>query len=455
MLSQSRARIGPTRHSVARALTGQQQRASSTPRSVTFPGQSVLALVPVVVFFYVLVVLPFMGGDGKPRIENMLFWPALAGIVLALAAYNYSLLDKGFIFSLVVTSLVAYMAFAAASITWAYDANSAFTRYMVQLLIVIVVLVPYALPIDTSRTMQRLHVCALIAVAINAVYVLTTPPTPIGHTGYFIHKQELGMLCGATIILSSHELLFRGWRRWLAVVAICLTFWVIFESQSKGSLAFFLVASSFSAVALIACKLLRTSPAFIVGACVLMFSFLSFVWSDPVGRIAWWLYGDSTLTGRTFIWDFINYQMSHRSWFGWGFHSYWGVPNSPHEQAPGFVRDMISSHSGYLELKLDTGKIGYWIFLVFVYTSLHSLEAVRRKDPIRAWVLLAVSMYIVLLNLIESVWLQTIPLWVLYLIVVGASLRFSRSENASVTLSRRPIPAKPQAGLLPRRTPYG
>lgn len=454
MLTQSRARISPTKHVVARALTG-QQRVSPTPRSLRFSGHSLLALVPVVVFFYVLVVLPFMGGDGKTRIENMLFWPGLAGIVLALAAYNYSLLDKGFIFSLVVTSLIAYMALAAASITWAYSSDFALTRYAVQLLIVIVVLVPYALPIDTSRTMQRLHVCALIAVAINAFYVLTTPATPIGHTGYFIHKQELGMLCGATIILSSHELLFRGWRRWLAVISFCLTFWVIFESQSKGSLAFFLVASSFSIGALVASKLLRTSPAFIVGACVLAFGALSYVWSDPVGRIAWKLYGDATLTGRTDIWNFINYQVSHQSWFGWGFHSYWGVPNSPHEQAPGFVKDMISSHSGYLELKLDTGHIGYWIFLVFVYASLHNLETVRRKDPIRAWVLLALSMYIILLNLIESVWLQTIPLWVLFLIVVGASLRFSRSEIATVASSRRPVQAKRHAGLVPRRTPSG
>jgi exopolysaccharide production protein ExoQ len=452
MLIHSPAGIGKKKHAVARGLAGQQQRVSSAPRSVTFPGRSLLAFVPVVVFFYVLVVLPFMGGEGKTRIENVLFWPALAGIVLALAAYNYSLLDKGFIFSLVVTSLVAYMAFSAASITWAYNSDIAFTRYAGQLLIVIIVLVPYALPIDTSRTMQRLHVCALIAVAINAVYVLTTPPTSVGHTGYFIHKQELGMLCGATIILSTHELLFRGWRRWLAVISFCLTFWVIFESQSKGSIAFFLVASSFSIGALFASKLLRTSPAFIVGACVLAFGALSYVWSDPVGRISWKLYGDSTLTGRTVIWDFINYQVSHNSWFGWGFQSYWGVPNSPHDLAPGFVKDMVSSHSGYLELKLDTGHIGYWIFLVFVYASLHNLETVRRKDPIRAWVLLALSMYIILLNLIESVWIHTIPLWILYLIVVGAALRFSRSENGAVALSRRPVQAKRHTGLLPRRT---
>jgi O-antigen ligase len=412
----------------------------------------VLGYLPAVIYFYLLVVLPLSGGDGQPRIENILFWPTLAAITLAIAVYNRSLLDKGFIWSPPIASYIAYMVLAAASITWAYAPEASFTRYTVQLLANIIILVPYAFPIDTSRTIQRFHACALIAVAINALFVLTTPPSPIGHAGYYIHKQELGMLCGATLILSTHELFYRGWRRWLAAASICLTIWVIIESQSKGSLAFLLVAATFALGTLVACKLLRTSPAFVVGGCVVGFEALSYVWSDPIRRIAWIIYGDPTITGRTFIWDFINYQVSHRGWFGWGYHSYWGVPNSPHDQAPGFIKDMISSHSGYLELRLDTGAIGYWIFLAFVYASLHFIEYVRRKDPIRAWMFLAISMYIILLNLLESVWLQMIPLWMLYLIVVGEVVRSSRSDNAGVALNRRPDPAKPRTGMLRRRT---
>jgi O-antigen ligase len=415
----------------------------------------VLAVLPVVVFFYVLLVLPLMGGEGSPRIENILFWPTLTGITLALALYNRSLLDKRFIASLPIASLTAYMVFAGASISWAFSPDNAFTRYMVQLLAVIIVLVPFALPIDTSRLVQRLHMSALTAVVVNAVYVLTTPSSPIGHRGYFIHKQELGMLCGAALILAAHELLFRGWRRWLAAVSICLTFWVIFESQSKGSLALLLVALLFSVILLVAGKLFKISPAFIVGGSVLALDILSRVWSDPMGRIAWYLYGDPTITGRTYIWEFMNYQVFHRSWFGWGFHSYWNVPNSPHLQAPGFVKDMVSSHSGYLELRLDTGYIGYWIFLVFVYASLHILEPVRRKNAIRAWVFMALSMYMILMNLMESLWLQTFPIWMLYLIVVGASVHCSRSDDSSVALSGSPAPAKRRTGLLPRRKPHG
>lgn len=184
-----------------------------------------------------------------------------------------------------------------------------------------------------------------------------------------------------------------------------------------------LPAVLFSALALMISKRFRTTPAVVLAVVWLASYFVD----DPMGKIAYRLYEDSTITGRTFIWDFINMWVSQRSWLGWGFHSYWGVPNSPHNYAPGFIKDMVSSHSGYL------GYIGYWIFLAFVFASLHVLERVRRVDYVRAWVLLSLCSYVIMLNLIESIWMETTALWMLYLIAVGEALRFARSERRLAT----------------------
>jgi len=395
-----------------------------------FPGQKLLALIPILVFFYLLVLLPFLsvGADGQPRIFNMLFWPLLAAVTLALALCNRSRLDWNFFWSPPIVSLAAYLLFAAASIGWALQPEYSSTRYFAQLMAVICVIVPYALPIPIKNTMPLLHLCSAIAMAVSAYYVLTTPSSIVGHSGYFLHKQELGMLCGATIILSVYELLFRGWRRFFAVIVLCLTVWVIFESRSKGSLAFLLPALSFSAVALMICKWLRTTPAVLLAATMLVLYFVN----DPLQKVAHRLYGDGTITGRTFIWDFINMWISQRPWLGWGFHSYWGVPNSPHNYAPGFIKDMISAHSGYMELKLDTGYVGYWIFLAFILASLHVLERVRKIDFARAWILLSLCSYVIMMNLIESIWMEMIAIWMLYLIAVAEALRIARSERPAV-----------------------
>jgi O-antigen ligase len=262
------------------------------------------------------------------------------------------------------------------------------------------------------------------------------PPSPIGHPGYFTHKQELGLLGAVGVILSINALLHRGWRRIVALFAMSCGFWLIFESESKSALAFALVALVSAWLILLICKITRLTPAFIIAAVVAA----SMLVSNPIERIGYRLYGDPTLTGRTGIWGFIEYQISHKAWFGWGFHSYYFVPNSPHNSAPGYIREMPSSHSGYLELKLETGRIGYWIFLIFIYSSLHLLDRVRRIAPARAWCYLSIELFAVLINLIDSNWFVLNPLWILYILVVAESVRFLLSSKVP-TVNRATVQA--------------
>ena len=395
-----------------------------------------LAVIPIFAIFYVLLILPFLPDDGKGRLENVLFWPVAAVLTSTLVLQNWARIDKRFFRSLPIVSLIAYLVFAAASVTWAYSPDFAFTRIAVQVLIFIVVVVPYALPIRTKYIIPGVHLCYVIAFVVSAVFVLTTPPSPIGHPGYFNHKQELGLLGAVGIILSSYELLHGGWRRLIAVIAIGLGFWLVVESESKSALAFALVAMPCSALILLVCKKTRLTPAFLVAAIVIASMFVA----NPMERIGYRLYGDPTLTGRTGIWGFIEYQISHKPWLGWGFHSYYFVPNSPQNQAPaGYIRQMPSSHSGYLELKLETGRIGYWIFLVFIYSSLHLLEWVRRKDPALAWCCLSIELFAVLINLTDSNWLTITHFWLLYLIVVAVSVRYLWPSSETSLASLRPL----------------
>jgi exopolysaccharide production protein ExoQ len=389
--------------------------------SMRYSGATLLAIIPVFAIFYVLLILPFIPGEGKPRVENILFWPVAALLTLTLVFWNRARIHRGFFLSLPILSLTAYLVFAAASVTWAYSPDFAFSRLVVQVLVLIVIVVPYALPTRAKYTIPSVHLCYAIALAVSAVYVLTTPPSPIGHPGYFTHKQELGLLGAVGIILSSHELLHHGWRRLVALIAIGLGFWLVFESESKSALAFALVALVFSWLTLLLCKKTRLTPAFVVAAVVVASIFVS----NPIERIGYRVYGDPTLTGRTGIWAFIDYQISQKPWFGWGFHSYYFVPNSPQNEAPGYIRSMPSSHSGYLELKLETGRIGYWIFLVFIYSSLHLLERVRQKAPVRAWFYLSIELFAILINLTDSGWLALESLWIIYVFVVAEAVHFS------------------------------
>jgi O-antigen ligase len=394
--------------------------------SKVFSGAGLLAIMPVFAIFYVLLVLPFLPDDGKGRVENILFWPVVAALTLTFVLSNRALIDRRFFRSPPILSLIAYLVFAAASVIWAYSPESAFTRIVVHVLAFIIVVVPFALPIRTKSILPSVHLCYAIALAISAIYVLTVPPSPIGHPGYFTHKQALGLLCAVGFILSSYEFLQGGWRRLVALIVICLGLWLVFESQSKSALALSLVAITCSGPILLLCRLTRLTPAFIVAAVVVVSMFVH----DPIERIGYRLYGDATLTGRTAIWAFSNYRISQKPWFGWGFHSYFFVENSPQKEAPGYVRDMPSSHDGYMDVKLETGRIGFWIFLIFIYSSLHLLERVRRKDPVRAWFFLSFELFGVLICLLDSNWLVLEQFWFLYLIVVAETVRYSLSSQS-------------------------
>jgi exopolysaccharide production protein ExoQ len=393
----------------------------SNVSDMDFSGATLLANMPVFTFFYLLLVLPFIPVDENSRWENILFWPVVAALTLTLVFRNWARMDRRFFRSLPIMSLIAYLVFAAASVTWAYAPDFAFSRLLVQVLAVIVVAAPYTLPIATKYTIPVVHLCFAIALAISAVYVLTTPPSPIGHPGYFTHKQELGLLSAGGIILSCHELLHRGWRRFVGFIVIGLGFWLVFASGSKSALAFAVCAMVCSWLILLICKKTHLTPSYIIAAVVVASMFVN----NPIERLGYRLYGDSTLTGRVGIWAFADYQISRKPWLGWGFHSYFFVPNSPQNEAPGYVRDMPSSHSGYLDLKLETGRIGYWIFLVFIYSSLHLLARVRRKAPVRTWCYLSIQLFALLINLTDSDWLVLDSLWMLYLFAVAETVHFS------------------------------
>src|SRR6185369_6419605 len=116
-----------------------------------------LGAAPLFAVFYILLILPFFPDDGKGRVENILFWPIVAVLVLTLVLQNRAEVDHRFFRSVPIASLITYLVFAAASVTWAFSPDYAFSRLVVQLLALIVVVVPYALPARGKYAIQGVY----------------------------------------------------------------------------------------------------------------------------------------------------------------------------------------------------------------------------------------------------------------------------------------------------------
>jgi O-antigen ligase len=137
------------------------------------------------------------------------------------------------------------------------------------------------------------------------------------------------------------------------------------------------------------------------------------------------VYGDSTLTGRSIIWEFADYEIGRSPFLGWGYQSFWLVPGSPSIEAPGWVKMMPNAHNGYYDTMLEMGYIGLGFLVVFIIATLHGVGRVADREPARAWLVLSLALFVIVWNFFESLWMRGFEfLWVLFIILAAEVGRY-------------------------------
>jgi O-antigen ligase len=266
----------------------------------------------------------------------------------------------------------------------------------------------------------------------------------IGYQGYFLGKNYLGECASIGFLLSVHELYHRGWRRMVSFPAIVIAVTLVFLSNSKTAFALAIVCPLLARLTLIGRRITHLSPAVILLSlpiCYMMLSVLMNV--DIMGRIAYILFHDSSLTGRTVIWSFAQYEIRQRPLLGWGYQSFWLVPESPSSAAPGWVKMMPNAHNGYYDTMLELGYVGLAFLVIFIIATLHAIGRVADRDAARARLLLSLALFMILYNYFESLWMRGFEfLWVIFVIVAAEIGRycqpFQLGRVAYGSAARRP-----------------
>jgi O-antigen ligase len=405
-------------------------------------------IVPILACAYALIVSPLLihvtSGPANttslmakvqnlmtPRPENKIVWPALAAIAVVLAIRNWSRLTL----PPHIKYLFAYLALAGVSVLWAVKPDFSSTRFLLQLTIVTSIVLPALLAGRTVDLMRGVFLCYAFATILNIFFVLNQTPIiyngneVIGYPGYFIFKGILGECAAIAFLLALYEILHPGHRRALGIIVIVIAIYLMIASQSKGSLGLALLAPLLAGLTLIIGKKTRVSPAIVLLPIPICYAVLSNVVGNLINRISYMMYGNYTLSGRTFIWDFVNVEIGRRPLLGWGYQSFWlvGADAPSVIDAPGWIKGMPSSHNGYLETMVDTGYLGLALFIVFIFTTLRAIGRIADREPTRAWLVLSLALFVVLVNFLESVWMHGMDmLWLVFLIVVAETARCSR-----------------------------
>src|SRR5205085_74576 len=280
--------------------------------------------------------------------------------------------------------------------------------------------------------LRGLFLCCFAPAAIlNIFFVINNSPSVVaalkGYPGFFLGKNYLGEFSAIPFLLALHEMRYPGVRRALGTAVVAIAALLLYLSDSKTAFGLALICPFLAGLTLIARKITRISPAIILLSIPLCYALLSSVSNFNIERISYMLYGDSSLTGRTIIWDFANYEIERRPLLGWGYQSFWlAGPDAPSiVDAPGWVKTMPDAHNGYVDTKLELGYVGLALLLSFIITTLHGVGRMADRNPARAWLVLSLALFIIAYNFFESLWMRGYEfLWVLFVILAAEIARY-------------------------------
>jgi exopolysaccharide production protein ExoQ len=410
---------------------------SGRARSST-PMMDTCAIVPILACAYAAIVGPlltFSSGPvdiqrAEPGLPQRIFWPAMAAVSVVLAVRHHSRLGRLTLPPHIIF-LLAYVAFAGASVLWAFRPEISFVRFLQQVMVLTSIFLPGMLAVRTADMMRGMFLCFAVGAILNIFFVLGNPPSVVtsynGYPGYFLGKNYLGEFSAAAFMVSLHEVLYPGLRRALGTIVLVIATSLLLLSNSKTAFGLALFAPFLAGLMLIIRKRMRISPAIILLSIAFCYAVLSRVSGFNMYRVSYILYGDSSFTGRTVIWDFASWEIDRRPFLGWGYQSFWLVgPDAPSVvEAPGWVKTMPSAHNGYLDTQLDMGYVGLTLLVIFIIATLHAIGRVADRDPARAWLVLSLALFIILINTMESAWMHGMDmLWLMFVILAAEIGRY-------------------------------
>jgi len=318
------------------------------------------------------------------------------------------------------------------------------------------IVLPAMLAVRTVDLMRGVFLCFALGALLNIFVVEFGTPLlhENGYAGYFLGKNYLGEFAAAAFLLALYETFYPGLRRALGIVIVIISALLLFLSNSKTALGLAFLSPLLAGLTLIIRKITRISPAIILLAIPFCYAILSSVSHYNMDLLSYKLYGDSTFTGRTAIWDFANYEIERRPLLGWGYQGFWlvGLDAPSVVDAPGWVKLMPNAHNGYYDTMLETGYVGLALFLIFIIATLHAIGRVADRNPARALLVLSLALFVIIYNFLESFWMRGVEfLWVLFLILVAEIARYWQ-PFALTKAAYRPRSAGPGSSGPPRGT---
>ncbi len=373
------------------------------------------------------------GGSGEAEqlsqsnVANQLIWISLsaAGLVVVVTRFLRGAMPA------LTTSLfflLAYLALAFLSMSWALAPDISLRRAFQQILIVLVFTGLTMFVRDKVRVLNAVFLVFAIAILLNTLLFPVIPTGPLGYAGIHAQKNTLGAIAALCLIFSISYFLSAGasYKIFTAGIGL-LSAGLLVVSQSKTSLGLAIICPLLAAGIVVLSRMFRTSfiiaMAVIAAIGVLMFLVIVEVLQLSTEDISLLLFNDTTFTGRTIIWNYVLNFFDQKPWLGWGYQSFWAIgTDAPNLKADNFISGLNQSHNGYLDILLETGIVGFVVVLGFLLSLCKAIDRAWSERADVAILLLSLTLFCSFHNLLESSLTRgfAVP-WIILLLIAGLS----------------------------------
>ena len=327
--------------------------------------------------------LPFAGPGQDPL--DPLMWPLAYLGFAALFALYYRRFTAACLHNWI---MLAWPLLAWISLIWSIspmDTANAALRMTVSTLMAVYI----GLRFELAQVLAVVFVVLLLAVGVSLAVYFADLPFAIDHEGnargIFYHKNVLGNRAGL-LALTAWTLWLAGYhRRWVCVAACALALVAVVVADSATAI----IATGVAALAAYPLLVLRREDAGLVGH----LAFMAWVATlgllvvvalrvDLVAGLLDALGRNTTLTGRSKLWDLALYYIGERPVLGGGFEAIWPAGLDWRSlyvlERLGYVGDF---HNTFLDVATQLGLVG--IALALAILGCYAVAAMRglRRGP--------------------------------------------------------------------------
>jgi len=368
--------------------------------------------------------------EGSPFDRNLLTGMLVVGIFILLfrTARTTAILRANW-------PIALFFVYCLVSIAWSDFPDIAFRRWVKALgdLVMVLIVLTDANPAAAIR--RLLARVGYVLVPVSVLFIKYFPDLGrayepgVGawmpmYTGVTTTKNLLGMITLISGIGAMWRLLHPargedGARHKGQVLAesvlLIMVFWLLYKADSATSLSCFLMAGML--ILLSSRAWFRRMPLLIHSVVFAMVGVSSFaLFSSSGGGLLGTLGRNSTLTGRTDIWDQV-LKMADSPLLGTGFESFW-LGTRLQKIWDLWWWHPNEAHNGYIEVYLNLGWVGLFLLGIVLIAGYRNIMATFRSRPELAEIRLAYFLVAIVYDFTESAIRTMNPVWIVLLLSI-------------------------------------